>query len=401
MSSSSDDECTIPHRPHSAPSYSLFNISQITSSSTSVESFGKNEQLSGWVPDLRPSTQVEQSQHKRPVKKQRGLRTTSKSSTTKLGKWQQNQQQSQIEFQYTFQHHTDTSQYISAYRTTKLAKVHDVFASDIQEMLNQRQLEICAELAPPTAPPSQPPVGGCKSRRVIAGGGVGVYIQSPVEQEEYPMTYRIDNKRRTKERSKERHMNIKGGQMNYSREDLRTMYKDQQSVPVPKCDAIVFSQQQQQHRHSSPTTKRLTSSGRINHTNSPGNKNHSNNQELYQHTIQCKKLAELSIQKATRYSHQQKFSNNQYPAPGWMPHDALPPRESIKLRSAEERRRRRTIQHPSPSLKTTNGGGYSQIIKRVLEHYDPSRNQVRTSHHTSQQQHPGGVLSTKGLVATK
>ena len=84
-----------------------------------------------------------------------------------------------------------------------------------------------------------------------------------------------------------------------------------------------------------------------------------------------------------------------------MPHDALPPRESIKLRSAEERRRRRTIQHPSPSLKTTNGGGYSQLIKRVLEHYGPSRNQVRTSHHTSQQQHPSGVLSTKGLVATK
>lgn len=88
---------------------------------------------------------------------------------------------------------------MSAYRTTKLAKVHDVFASDIQEMLNQRQLEICAELAPPTAPPPQPSVGD-KSRRAIAGGGVGVYIQSPVEQEEYPMTYRIDNKRRTKER---------------------------------------------------------------------------------------------------------------------------------------------------------------------------------------------------------
>lgn len=154
----------------------------------------------------------------------------------------------------------------------------------------------------------------------------------------------------------------------------------------------------------------MASSSRVNNNHSPSNKNHSNshnNQELYQHTIQCKKLAELSIQKATRYSHQQKFANsnnanNQYSASGWMPHDALPPRGNIKLRSAEERRRRRIIQHPSPSLKTTesgNGGGYSQIIKRVLEHYDPSRNLVRTSR-TQQQHHPGGALSSKGLMAT-
>lgn len=172
-------------------------------------SFGKNEQLCGWIPDIRPSTHVEQSQHKRPVKKQRGSRTShnnnnnnNRNSSTKLAKWQQNQQQSQIEFEYTFQHHTDTSQYISAYRTTKLAKIHDTFASDIQEMLNQRQLEICAELAPATATTTTtaaPPIGD-NSRKVIVGGGVGVYIQSPVEEEEYPMTYRIENKRRTKER---------------------------------------------------------------------------------------------------------------------------------------------------------------------------------------------------------
>ena len=200
--------------------------------------------------------------------------------------------------------------------------------------------------------------------------------------------------------------------------------QDQHSVKqVPKCDAIVFSQGQQtisQHRqqHNYHALRRRLTPSR--HDNNNKSQSNINSQELYQHTIQCKKLAELSIQKATRYSHQQKFlninnGNIQFSASSWMPQDALLPREKIKLRSAEERRRRCIIQQqPQSSLKKASGikggggggegeRGYSQIIKRVLEHYDPSRNQVRTRMPPSSQQqqhHPGGGLSAKGLVAT-
>ena len=160
------------------------------------QSFGKNEQLCGWSLNTTPSSHAEPPQPKRAAKKQRGLRTTDKPST-KHGKWQNPNvgmcnNKSQIDFEYTFQHHTDTSQYMSVYRRTKLAKIYDMFSDDIEEMLNQRQPEICADLAPAA------PVGN-NSRR-ITGGGSSIYISSPVEQEEYPMTYRVENRRRNKDR---------------------------------------------------------------------------------------------------------------------------------------------------------------------------------------------------------
>ena len=104
--------------------------------------------------------------------------------------------------------------------------------------------------------------------------------------------------------------------------------------------------------------------------------------QIQNHALQCRKLSELSISKATRHYKHQKYMD-----PGWMPHDAMPPRESIKLRSPEERRRRTSTQ----SLKKTTQG-YNHIIKRVLEHYDPSKNQVRAR--------IANELTVKGLVAT-
>ena len=191
--------------------------------------------------------------------------------------------------------------------------------------------------------------------------------------------------------------------------------------PLPKCDAIVFTKSttttttQQSpilKLHITSPSKRLTPNGNHNNNN---NKSNNSNGELQQHTIQCQKLAELSIQKAKRYTHQQKFANynnngnnnNNAQFSAWTPHDALPPRETLKLRSAEERRRHNIHPHHYPAASSMNklvaGNkrvGYSQIIKRVLEHYDPSKNQVRKrlSPSTSAQQLSG--LTAKGLVST-
>ena len=169
-------------------------------------SFGKHEQLCGWSHSTTPSYDSPLPSKRVATKKQRSSKTATqnnnsnnnnsratKSSTKPNGsRWQlhQNIAANQIDFEYTFQHCTDTSQYISSYRKSKLAKIHDAFSDEIQEMLNQRQSEICADLAAPV---------DHNTRRVCAGGS-SVYIPTPVEPEEYPMSYRVDSQQKQKDR---------------------------------------------------------------------------------------------------------------------------------------------------------------------------------------------------------
>ena len=79
------------------------------------------------------------------------------------------------------------------------------------------------------------------------------------------------------------------------------------------------------------------------------------------HSLQCKKLNEHILPVEPKTTHQ---------ISGWRPQ---PIRTREKVRSAQERRRVNTKE--TSKVRYDN---YSQIIKRVLEHYDPSKNQVRS-----------------------
>ena len=146
---------------------------------------------------------------------------------------------------------------------------------------------------------------------------------------------------------------------------------------MPKCNAVIFSQ-----RSHNPNQEHQQHF-RHNH----GTPSEANKPPLSSHALQCRKLSELSITKAPQHSPHYKHVQT-----GWRPNDGFRPRENIKLRSAEERRRKASGQiNVSSPLKKT---GYKQLIKRVLEHYDPSQNQIRS----------GGIshdVISKGLVASQ
>jgi len=148
---------------------------------------------------------------------------------------------------------------------------------------------------------------------------------------------------------------------------------------LPKCDAVIFSQRS--HNPNQDTQQHQQHVWNKNATRSA-----TNGSPLSSHALQCRKLSELSITKAPQHSPHFKHAQN-----CWRPNDGFRPRENIKLRSAEERGRKTSSQISASPLKRT---GYKQFIKRVLEHYDPSQNQIRSrgiSHD----------LNSKGLVASQ
>jgi len=367
-------------RPYSAP-HSLSNKDE--QARINPVTLGKYEELCGWntSPDNKREQHQQSTINKRNLTKKTSSRSSSKTAASSFSntkpkyrstKWLQQHGVSQIEFEFSFQHHTDTSEYISTYRRSKMAKIHDLYSDEIRELLNQRQAEVCI---------SEPVT--VNNTRTIPGSHV--YIKTPVEPDEYPIRYRIEDKRghasdssRKKEWSSQK---IKGtklvNKIDEQRKERDYMFNNSFITNnLPKCDAIMIP-----HR---PPVASTNQNPRLHHHSNANNAIDNDRfvNQVQNHALQCRKLSELSISKATRHYKHQKYMD-----PGWMPHDAMPPRESIKLRSAEERRRRTSAQ----SLKKTTPT-YNHIIKRVLEHYDPSKNPVRAR--------IANELTVKGLVAT-
>ena len=107
------------------------------------------------------------------------------------------------------------------------------------------------------------------------------------------------------------------------------------------------------------------------------------------HVAQCRRLSELSIQKAPQnqlqHRHQPVLPDSS-PSYRIQKEPGVLLAKNMRLSSAEERRKKQM----SPSA--AKPPRYSRIIKRVLERYDPSQNQVRSRMPVTQN-------VTKGVLA--
>ena len=88
-----------------------------------------------------------------------------------------------LDVQCPFQHHTDTSKYMSEYRVTKMKKVHEVYSDEIKDAFTP-DIHV------------HEPILASIADNYPSMDSHNFYIRSPIDREEFNFNYRLEGRER-------------------------------------------------------------------------------------------------------------------------------------------------------------------------------------------------------------